>query len=616
MRLFRTATAAMALATATISAPLLADDHNVAQAVEADYDSYLAPLFVHFHKNPELSFLENKTAARMAEELRSTGIEVTENVGGTGVVGMLRNGDGPLILLRADMDGLPVEEKSGLDYASTATQVGQDGKEYPVMHACGHDVHITSMVGTARWLVENMDAWSGTIMFVVQPAEERVGGAKAMLADGLYDRFGKPDYALAFHVASVLPTGMVSASEKIQYSSADSVDIMVPGIGAHGASPHMGKDPVYIGSQIVTALQSIVSREVMPLSPGVITVGKFQAGSKHNIISDRADLQLTVRANDEDTRAQLLAAIERIAVGIGKAHGLPDEMPVKVTVSEGTPVTNNDPELARRLNAVMKRELGEDAFMPFEQRGMGAEDFAYFVADEYGVPGYYFAVGGTPQAAFDAEAEGGPSGLPSAMIIVASGISASGKTTWIARQGVGTVIAEHGALPDAPGQDAPLGEQAVYWTRRNCERWQAAIEAETKSGLALCDSDPLKLHFQYSLWRVGQASFELFEALARSAREAIRNRQLGFADHFYVSPLGPEEARVLRSSDPTRRRRNFERNALLYEPLTEWYRALGALIPERVTFEFPEKWKPPQAPMKPRRYDPSLLDQLIERLVA
>ncbi len=321
---------------------------------------------------------------------------------------MLRNGEGPLVLLRADMDGLPVQEKSGLDYASTATQVGQDGQEYPVMHACGHDVHITSMVGTARRLMAMRDQWSGTIMFIVQPAEERVGGAKAMMADGLYERFGKPDYAVAFHVASVIPTGIVTASEGIQYSSADSVDIMVPGIGAHGASPHAGRDPVYIGSQIVTALQSIVSREVMPLSPGVITVGAFHAGSKHNIISDRADLQLTVRANDERVREQLLAAIERVAVNVGRAHGLPDDMPVQVTVTEGTPVTYNDPALARRLNGVMKATFGEENVPPFEQRGMGAEDFAFFVAEDTGVPGYYFAVGGTPQEAFDAAANGGP----------------------------------------------------------------------------------------------------------------------------------------------------------------------------------------------------------------
>ena len=403
----RNLTLAAALA-AFAATPALADSAEVANAVAADYDSHLEDLFVHFHQNPELSFLETDTAKRMAAELRAAGLMVTENVGGTGVVGMLENGDGPLIMLRADMDGLPVEERSGLDYASTATQVGQDGETYPVMHACGHDVHITSMVGTARRLMAMKDDWSGTLMFVVQPAEERVGGAKAMLEDGLYDRFGKPDYALAFHVASILPTGVVSAAEGIQYSSADSVDIMVPGVGAHGASPHMGRDPVYIASQIVTALQSIVSREIEPLSPAVITVGAFQAGTKHNIISERADLQLTVRANDEDTRAQLLAAIERVAVGIGKAHGLPDELPVKVTVSEGTPVTYNDPELARRLNGVMRTTFGEEGFEPFEQRGMGAEDFSYFVAEDLGVPGYYFAVGGTPHEAFEAEANGGP----------------------------------------------------------------------------------------------------------------------------------------------------------------------------------------------------------------
>lgn len=404
MRVFTLAAALAALGTT----PALADSAEVADAVAADYDSHLEDLFVHFHQNPELSFLETDTAKRMAAELRAAGLTVTENVGGTGVVGMLENGDGPLIMLRADMDGLPVEERSGLEYASTATQVGQDGETYPVMHACGHDVHITSMVGTARRLMAMKDDWSGTLMFVVQPAEERVGGAKAMLEDGLYDRFGKPDYALAFHVASILPTGVISAAEGIQYSSADSVDIMVPGVGAHGASPHMGRDPVYIASQIVTALQSIVSREIEPLSPAVITVGAFQAGTKHNIISERADLQLTVRANDEDTRAQLLAAIERVSVGIGKAHGLPDELPVKVTVSEGTPVTYNDPELARRLNRVMRTTFGEAGFQPFEQRGMGAEDFSYFVAEDLGVPGYYFAVGGTPPEAFKAEANGGP----------------------------------------------------------------------------------------------------------------------------------------------------------------------------------------------------------------
>ena len=399
---------ALALAGAAMTTmPAAAQDAAVSKAVAADYDAHLEELFVHFHENPELSFLETDTAKRMAAELRAAGAEVTEGVGRTGVVGIMKNGEGPLILLRADMDGLPVEEKTGLPYASDATQTGRDGKEYPVMHACGHDVHITSMVGTARRLAAMKDQWSGTAMFVVQPAEEVVGGAEAMMEDGLYEKFGKPDYALAFHVTSLLPTGVLSASEGIQYSSSDSVDIMVPGIGAHGAAPHMGRDPVYIASQIVTALQSIVSREIMPLSPGVITVGSFHAGSKHNIISDRADLQLTVRSNDEETRAQLLDAIERVAVNVGRAHGLPeDKLPV-VTRIEGTPVTHNDLELAKRLNAVMVESFGPNGFMPFQQTTMGAEDFAYFVGRDTGVPGYYFAVGGTPPEVFEAAKNGG-----------------------------------------------------------------------------------------------------------------------------------------------------------------------------------------------------------------
>ena len=396
------------LATALIASPALAEP-DYAPAVKADYDKSLGALWDHFHRNPELSFRETQTAARMAKELRAVGgIAVTEGVGQTGVVGVMRNGAGPTVLVRADMDGLPVEEKSGLPNASKVRQTGIDNVEVPVMHACGHDVHITSLVGTARRLAAMKDRWRGTVVFIVQPAEERVGGAKAMLADGLYTRFPKPDYALAFHVSSGLATGKVSASEGIQYSSADSVDIIVHGVGAHGASPHTGKDPVYIASQIVVALQSITSREVMPLSPAVITVGAFHAGLKHNIISDRADLQVTVRANDEETRAQLLAAVERVAKGVARTHGVAEDKLPDVRVSEGTPTTINDTALARRLNAVMVRELGAAAVEPFEQQGMGAEDFAYFVQPDLGVPGYYFAVGGTPQAAFDVEDKGGP----------------------------------------------------------------------------------------------------------------------------------------------------------------------------------------------------------------
>ena len=410
MRLFHrsAAASAAALAIASLAAPAQAEDPATKAAIEAEYDNYLAPLFLDFHQNPELSFLENRTAAKMAAELRAAGLQVTEGVGKTGVVGILKNGEGPTILLRADMDGLPVEEKSGLAYASKAMQIGEDGKEYPVMHACGHDTHITSLVGTARRLAAMKDKWKGTLMFVVQPAEEGVRGAKAMMEDGLYQRFGKPNYALAFHVAAELETGKVSASEGIQYSSSDSLDIRVPGIGTHGAAPHLGRDPVYIASQIVTALQSIDSREISPTKPVVVTVGSFHAGSKHNIISDEAKLQVTVRANDEETREQVIATVERIAVNIGKAHGLPDNLPVEVKRLSGTPTTINDAALARRLNAVMQRELGAAAFQPFEQKNMGAEDFTYFVDPDTGVPGYYFAVGGTTPERIAAAAAGGP----------------------------------------------------------------------------------------------------------------------------------------------------------------------------------------------------------------
>ncbi|HEX6377188.1 MAG TPA: amidohydrolase [Allosphingosinicella sp.] len=381
---------------------------DLADSIKADYDKRLAATFVDFHRNPELSFKENRTARIIAQALRAEGTAVTEGVGGTGVVGVMRNGAGPTVLVRADMDGLPVEEKSGVAYASRVRQVGVDGQEMPVMHACGHDVHITSLIATARQLAATKDRWRGTIVFIAQPAEERVGGAKAMLADGLYTRFPKPDYALGFHVNAAMRTGTVSGADQLMYSSADSVDIVVNGVGAHGAAPHAGKDPVYIGAQIVTALQSIVSREIGPLSPAVVTVGSFHAGTKHNIISDRADLQLTVRANDEATRKQLLAAIERIAKGIARAHGVAEDKLPMVKVSEGTPTTNNEPALAQRVRAAFRRELPAGTVIPFVQESMGAEDFTYFVQPELGVPGFYFQVGGTPPAAFEAAAAGGP----------------------------------------------------------------------------------------------------------------------------------------------------------------------------------------------------------------
>lgn len=377
------------------------------EAIDAHYENELAELFVWFHENPELSFLETRTAARLAEELRDVGVEVTEGVGGTGIVGMIENGEGPLVLIRADMDGLPVKEASGLPYASRAMQTDRSGETVPVMHACGHDVHITSLVGTAKLLVEHRDRWRGTVMLVGQPAEERISGARTMLDDGLYERFGVPDYAVAFHVSSDGPAGRISVAPGLIMSSSDSVDILVHGVGAHGASPHRGKDPIYIGSQIVIALQGLVSREISPLAPGVVTVGSFHSGFKHNIISDAAKLELTVRSDSEATRAHLLEGIERIARNVGRMNGLPEDRLPEVRVGfESTPTTVNDDAATARVRQAWADHFGEDIFYSSARTGMGAEDFSEFVQTDDDVPGVYFSVGGTPQPVLDAVAAG------------------------------------------------------------------------------------------------------------------------------------------------------------------------------------------------------------------
>ncbi len=381
--------------------------------VEKDYESYLADLFDHFHRNPELSLVEHNTAARMASELRNAGFEVTEGVGGTGVVAIMKNGEGPLVMMRADMDGLPVEEKSGLPYASVATQTDPiTGNVVPVMHACGHDVHITSLVGTARHMSGRKDEWAGTLMLVVQPAEERVLGARHMRDDNLWERFGTPDYALAFHVSSGDVAGKINISEGSPYAGADTVDIIIHGIGAHGAHPHAGKDPIVLGSQIVLALQTLVARELSPRDPGVVTVGSFHSGTKHNIISDKAHLQLTVRNTSEETRELLLEGIERIAVNMGRVAGLPEDMLPEVIISEeSVPPVINNADLARRLRLVWTEQIGEEEVVDIPTKGMGAEDFPFFTVNPE-ITSVYWAIGGTPQAAFDAAEAGGPA-IPS-----------------------------------------------------------------------------------------------------------------------------------------------------------------------------------------------------------
>ena len=379
--------------------PSLGGAQPLRQAIAADYEATLEELFIHFHENPELSFREFATAERLASELRALGYEVTEGVGGTGIVALLENGAGPTVMLRADMDGLPVEEQSGLPYASSVRQVDIAGIEQPVMHACGHDVHMTALIGTARQMAARADEWSGTLILIGQPAEERISGARAMLADGLYTRFPKPDYALAFHVSSLHPAGKITVPLGIAYSSSDSVDMVVHGVGAHGAYPHKGIDPVLVAAQIVVTLQSVVSRTINPLEPGVITVGAIHGGTKHNIIGERVDMQLTVRSDSPATRELLLDSIDRVADGVARSLGVPDDRLPEVhrSATETTPPTINDAETAEIVRAAFLEHFGTEIVVDRPRDGMGAEDFAYFITPEQGVKGVYFGVGGTPE---------------------------------------------------------------------------------------------------------------------------------------------------------------------------------------------------------------------------
>ena len=369
---------------------------SLREAIASDY-AYLDSLFKQLHANPELSMQELKTSDRLARELEALGFTLTRNIGKTGLVGTLRNGAGPVVLIRADMDGLPVLEKTGLAYASTARQVNLEGLDMPVMHACGHDMHVTSLVGVARRMVALKDRWRGTLLLLGQPAEEAVGGARAMVADGLYRRVGRPDYALALHVIAKYPAGKIAFSDGLMYSSADTVRIDVRGVATHGASPHLGNDPVVIGSQIVLALQNIVTREISPIEPALITVGAFRAGTAPNVISDHARLDVTVRANTERTRAQLLKSIERVALNTARAAGVSEDLLPEVRVAaDGAPTTTNDAQLARRVRAAMEKGMGSEAFAEWHQTDMGAEDFPELVNVDPKIPSVYFEVGGTP----------------------------------------------------------------------------------------------------------------------------------------------------------------------------------------------------------------------------
>jgi hippurate hydrolase len=386
----------LAIAGFAVSMSNLGVASSLSDAVEADYP-YLEELFEHFHTHPELSMQEFKTSDRLAKEMSELGYEVTRNIGETGLVGILRNGDGPTLLIRADMDGLPVLEKTGLAISSKARQVNLEGLDMPVMHACGHDMHMAALIGVARRMVELKDQWQGTLMLVGQPAEEAIGGAKAMVADRIYERVGRPDFALALHVIVKYPSGKIAFSDGLMYSSADMVRITVRGIAAHGASPHLGRDPIVIGSQIVLALQSIITREISPIEPALITVGAFRGGTAPNVIADHAQLDITVRANTEKTRAQLLASIERVATQTARAAGVPEDLlPIIDVGTGGAPTTTNDAALSRRVREAMQAGMGSDAFVDWYQSDMGAEDFPDLVNVDPPIPSVYFEVGGTP----------------------------------------------------------------------------------------------------------------------------------------------------------------------------------------------------------------------------
>ena len=372
----------------------------------------LLKLYEHLHANPEISFQEEKTGLRLGAEMKKLGFEVTQNIGGFGVVCVLKNGKGPTVLVRTDTDALPVKEATGLPFASTRTTTDDLGKTVPTMHACAHDVSMTCWNGVARVLTQLKREWKGTLVFIAQPAEERGAGARAMLADGLFKKFPLPDYCLALHVSADQPAGTLGYTSGFAMANVDSVDITVRGVGGHGSQPQSTKDPIVLAAQIVLALQTIVSREIHPLDPAVVTVGSIHGGTKHNIIPDEVHLQLTIRSYSDEVREKLIAAIKRISIGQAMAAGLPEEKhPLVKVKDEYTPAAYNDPKLVARVNGVFEKWFGKDVLIE-RKPTMGGEDFGRYGRTEHKIPIYMFRLGGVSSAAMkQAQALGQP--LPS-----------------------------------------------------------------------------------------------------------------------------------------------------------------------------------------------------------
>ena len=376
------------------------------QEVDAVYPDAHA-LYLDIHENPELSSHEVQTAAKLAARLRALGYELTEHVGGTGIVAILKNGAGPTVMLRTELDALPVEEKTGLAYASKVHAKDDAGRDVPVMHACGHDLHMASIVGTAAIMAHSKNSWHGTLMLIGQPAEETIAGAKGMIADGLLTRFPRPDAAVAMHVGNLLPAGKVGIVPGIYNTNADSLRLTIYGKGGHGAAPQTTIDPIVIAARTILALQTITSREVKPGEMAVVTVGYIHAGTKNNIIPDQAELGLTVRTRNAEVRKQVLAAIERITKAEAEAGGAP-RAPL-LDHYESTDLVYNDPALAQRMKATLEAALGKDNVV-IEDPIPASEDFSYFV--EQGIPGFYFSLGGADPEKF-AEAKAAGTMLPS-----------------------------------------------------------------------------------------------------------------------------------------------------------------------------------------------------------
>jgi hippurate hydrolase len=379
---------------------------SVEKRAAAEYPS-LEALYKHLHAHPELSLEEEQTAARLARELKDAGFEVTPKVGGHGVVAVLRNGKGPTVLVRADMDALPITEKTDLPYASRVRARDRDGNDVGVMHACGHDISMTCLAGTARTLASMRDRWSGTLIFIGQPAEEVGAGARLMLEAGLFKKFPRPDVAFALHCDARYPAGHVNYRAGQMQANVDSVDVVVKGKGGHGAAPHTTADPVVLAARVVLDLQTIVSREKDPLQPAVVTVGSIHGGTKHNIIPNEVKLQLSVRTTTDASRKQTLEAIERVVKAAARGAGAP-EPEVKMDAGGFTPALVNDAALTRKTVALFKEALGAERVHE-RPMSLGGEDFSQFV--RAGVPGFYFFLGSAPPEAV-AEARRGGRPLP------------------------------------------------------------------------------------------------------------------------------------------------------------------------------------------------------------